>query len=140
MAREGGAAPEATDPGDLADELGRGQRVREALSAVLARSGLPEITIHDLRQSQATIAAALGVRPHVIEANLGLTDISLTMNVIRTSARRRRETPPTVSMRCSGVLPEPCGYILGYTPTDHRRSDGHPVFASRVGSGADTRI
>ena len=81
MAREGGAAPEATDPGDLADELGRGQRVRKALYAVLARSGLPEITFHNLRHSYTTIAAAPGVPPHVIQANLGLTDISLTMNV-----------------------------------------------------------
>jgi integrase len=48
--------------------------------ALLERAGLPDMRIHDLRHSCATLLIAKGVHPRVVMNILGHSQISITMN------------------------------------------------------------
>ena len=48
--------------------------------AALQRAGLPDIRIHDLRHTAASLLVAQGTHPRVIMEILGHSQISLTMN------------------------------------------------------------
>jgi integrase len=54
--------------------------VWEAFKRALTRADLPDIRIHDLRHTAATIMLAEGVNPRVVADLLGHTDVSITLN------------------------------------------------------------
>lgn len=56
------------------------RNVTRAFKIILRANGLPEIRIHDLRHSCATLMLAQGVSPRVVMETLGHSQISLTLN------------------------------------------------------------
>jgi integrase len=48
--------------------------------ALLTAAGLPNIRLHDLRHSCATLLLAQGVNPRVVMETLGHSQVSLTLN------------------------------------------------------------
>lgn len=56
------------------------RNVRRAFGNLLTAAKLPEIRIHDLRHTCATLLLAQGVHPKVVQETLGHSQISLTMD------------------------------------------------------------
>ncbi len=48
--------------------------------SVLKLAGLPNIRFHDLRHTAATLMLQQGVHPKIVQARLGHSDITLTLN------------------------------------------------------------
>lgn len=82
------ARPEAYVFGNLAGEMRspnevgarwtyRVKKAREELGA----DNLPELTIHGLRHTHATLLMSIGEHPKIVQERLGHTDISTTMNI-----------------------------------------------------------
>ena len=70
------------DPGNLA----------RAYKRVLRASGVPEIRLHDLRHTMASLAILRGDSPKVVSERLGHTDVNFTMNTyVKTYGSQRRE-------------------------------------------------
>jgi integrase len=66
--------------GDHGQPLDPDGALRDAFKTVLAKAGLPDIRLHDLRHSAASLLLALNVHPRVVMELLGHSQISLTMN------------------------------------------------------------
>ena len=56
------------------------QRVRSNLKRLLAREGLPELTLHDLRHTCATLLFSRGVHPKFVQELLGHASVALTLD------------------------------------------------------------
>lgn len=69
------------------------RNVTRQFKALLTAAKLPDIRLHDLRHSCATLMLALGVDARTIMQTLGHSQISLTLNTTRTSCPHRRKTP-----------------------------------------------
>jgi integrase len=54
--------------------------LRNAFKTVLEKAGLPDIRLHDLRNSAASLLLALNIHPRVVMELLGHSQISLTMD------------------------------------------------------------
>jgi integrase len=54
--------------------------LRDAFKAALGKAGLPDIRLHDLRHSAASLLLALNIHPRVVMELLGHSQISLTMD------------------------------------------------------------
>ena len=48
---------------------------------LVARSGLPRVTVHDLRHTHATLALQAGVNPKVVSERLGHSSVALTLDI-----------------------------------------------------------
>jgi integrase len=66
--------------GDLGQPLDPDGALRDAFKAALGKAGLPDIRLHDLRHSAASLLMALNIHPRVVMELLGHSQISLTMN------------------------------------------------------------
>ncbi len=66
--------------GDHGQPLDPDGALRDAFKAVLEKAGLPEIRLHDLRHSAASILLALNIHPRIVMELLGHSQISLTMD------------------------------------------------------------
>ncbi|WP_052569438.1 site-specific integrase [Ktedonobacter racemifer] len=55
--------------------------INEMFKRVLAQAGLPDMRLHDLRHSLASILLAMGVHPKVVQEILGHSSITITMNI-----------------------------------------------------------
>jgi integrase len=55
--------------------------VRDQLHKALERAGLPKMRFHDLRHGVASLLAAAGVHPRVIQAYLRHANVAISMNV-----------------------------------------------------------
>jgi len=55
-------------------------RVR-SFKALLKRAGLPDIRVHDLRHSAATLLLSMGIHPKAVQELLGHSSIAVTMDV-----------------------------------------------------------
>ena len=53
--------------------------VRKEFRKLLKNSGLPEVRLHDLRHTCATILMAQGVGPKVVMETLGHSQVNLTL-------------------------------------------------------------
>src|SRR2546425_2392920 len=53
----------------------------DQLKVLLKKAGLPDIRLHDLRHSAATLLLSVGVHPKVVQEILGHSQISITMDV-----------------------------------------------------------
>jgi integrase len=65
------------------DELGRPYhpvRLTRTLHALQRRAGLPEITLHDLRHTSATVALLAGVHPKVVAERHGHASTQITLD------------------------------------------------------------
>jgi integrase len=65
------------------DELGRPYhpvRLTRTLHALQRRAGLPEITLHDLRHTSATVALLAGVHPQVVTERHGHASTQITLD------------------------------------------------------------
>jgi integrase len=56
------------------------RNVTRQFKALLKAAGLPDIRLHDLRHSCATLLLAQGVSPRVVMETLGHSQVSLTLN------------------------------------------------------------
>jgi site-specific recombinase XerD len=56
------------------------RNVTRRFKALLTAAGLPNIRLHDLRHSCATLLLAQGVNPRVVMETLGYSQVSLTLN------------------------------------------------------------
>jgi integrase len=66
--------------GDHGQPLDPDGALRDAFKAVLEKTGLPDIRLHDLRHSAASLLLALNIHPRVVMELLGHSQISLTMD------------------------------------------------------------
>ena len=57
------------------------ERVSKAFRAAVRRSGLPQIHLHDLRHTHATLALAAGVHPKVVSDRLGHATVAITLDI-----------------------------------------------------------
>jgi integrase len=57
------------------------ERVSKAFRAAVKRSGLPQIHLHDLRHTHATLALAAGVHPKVVSDRLGHATVAITLDI-----------------------------------------------------------
>ena len=57
------------------------ERVSKAFSATVKRTGLPQIHLHDLRHTHATLALEAGVHPKVVSERLGHSTVAITMDI-----------------------------------------------------------
>jgi integrase len=55
-------------------------RALELFKRLLKKAGLPDMRLHDLRHSIATILLSMGVHPKVVQELLGHNQISMTMD------------------------------------------------------------
>jgi integrase len=65
------------------DELGgpyHPVRLTRTLHALQRRTGLPEITLHDLRHTSATVALLAGVHPKVVAERHGHASTQITLD------------------------------------------------------------
>jgi integrase len=53
---------------------------RSAFQPLLARTGLPRITLHDLRHTCATLLLAQGVHPKYVQELLGHSTVAMTLD------------------------------------------------------------
>lgn len=56
-------------------------RALELFKRLLKKAGLPDMRLHELRHSIATILLSMGVHPKVVQELLGHNNISMTMDV-----------------------------------------------------------
>ncbi len=66
--------------GDHGQPLDPDGALRDAFKAILGKAGLPDIRLHDLRHSAASLLLALNIHPRVVMELLGHSQISLTMD------------------------------------------------------------
>jgi integrase len=66
--------------GDHGQPLDPDGALRDAFKGILEKAGLPDIRLHDLRHSAASLLLALNIHPRVVMELLGHSQISLTMN------------------------------------------------------------
>ena len=57
------------------------ERVSKAFRAAVKRTGLPQIHLHDLRHTHATLALAAGVHPKVVSDRLGHATVAITLDI-----------------------------------------------------------
>lgn len=55
--------------------------VRRSFQALLARAGLPDIRVHDLRHTAATLLLGRGVHPKMVSEMLGHASIAITLDL-----------------------------------------------------------
>jgi len=65
--------------------------VRVEFQTLCRKAGLPRLRPHDLRHSAATILAALGIHPRVVQDLLGHSKVEMTMNVYTKSLLSERK-------------------------------------------------
>lgn len=58
-----------------------GPRVSKRFKALASRAGLPEIRLHDLRHTHATLALQAGIHPKIVSERLGHCAVSFTLDV-----------------------------------------------------------
>jgi integrase len=66
------------------DEIGRHLTIdvlHHALKAALTAAGLPDVRLHDLRHSHASIMLGLGTHPKVMQSRLGHASFAVTMDL-----------------------------------------------------------
>ncbi len=56
------------------------QNVSQAFENIVRRSGLPQIRLHDLRHTAATVALNVGIHPKVVSERLGHANIGITLD------------------------------------------------------------
>lgn len=56
------------------------QHVTQAFESLLRRAGVPQIRLHDLRHTSATLALAAGIHPKAVSERLGHSTIQLTLD------------------------------------------------------------
>ena len=56
-------------------------RISMAFQQLRRRAGLPQIPLHGLRHTYATLALATGVNPRIVSARLGHATVALTLDV-----------------------------------------------------------
>ena len=56
-------------------------RVSQEFASIVARNGLPRISLHDLRHAHATLMMAIGVHLKVVSERLGHTSIAMTADI-----------------------------------------------------------
>ncbi len=79
------------------NSIGTSMDLRNAtrtFKGVLQKAQLPNIRLHDLRHSCATLMLAQGVSPRVVMETLGHSQVSLTLNTYATSCRSCNAKPP----------------------------------------------
>jgi integrase len=67
----------------FATQIGRpldGGQVNHRFHSALAAAGLPDIRVHDLRHTAATLLLTRGVHPKVVQEMLGHSTITLTLD------------------------------------------------------------
>jgi integrase len=57
------------------------ERVTKAFRAAVKKTGLPQIHLHDLRHTHATLALAAGVHPKVVCDRLGHSTVAITLDI-----------------------------------------------------------
>jgi integrase len=57
-----------------------GGQVKHKFHSALAAAGLPDIRVHDLRHTSATLLLTRGVHPKVVQEMLGYSTITLTLD------------------------------------------------------------
>jgi len=77
---------------DVAGEPLRPATVSRVFGRLVARLGLPKLTVHGLRHSWATAALAQGVHPKVVSEVLGHSSISVTLDVYSHASPAMQET------------------------------------------------
>lgn len=66
---------------NAAGEAWNPRTFRRQLSLIVKHAGLPQLRVHDLRHSCATLLFALGVDPKIIQAILGHANIHITLDL-----------------------------------------------------------
>jgi len=56
------------------------QNVSQAFGNTIRRAGLPQIRLHDLRHTSATLALGAGIHPKVVSERLGHSNITITLD------------------------------------------------------------
>ena len=57
------------------------ERVSKAFRAAVKKTGLPQIHLHDLRHTHATLALEAGVHPKVVSDRLGHATVAITLDI-----------------------------------------------------------
>ena len=57
------------------------ERVSKAFRVAVKKTGLPQIHLHDLRHTHATLALAAGVHPKVVSDRLGHATVAITLDI-----------------------------------------------------------
>lgn len=57
------------------------ERVSKAFRAIVKKTGLTQIHLHDLRHTHATLALAAGVHPKVVSDRLGHATVAITLDI-----------------------------------------------------------
>ena len=71
------------------------ERFTRTFSRESAQAGLPAIRLHDFRHTWATLALSAGEHPKVVQERLGHANVSITLDVYRTSAKGCTVTRPS---------------------------------------------
>ena len=75
------------------------QVVRRAFAQAIAAAKLPEIWLHDLRQTHATLALQAGIHPKVVSERLGHATIAITLDTYSNAIPAMQEEALTVIAR-----------------------------------------
>jgi integrase len=75
------------------------RNVRRSFKALLQAAELPDLRLHDLRHTTATLLLTQGVHPRVVMETLGHSQVSLTLERTRTSCPDFRRKPPSECKR-----------------------------------------
>jgi integrase len=65
---------------NLNGHLQESSSVTAALKVALRRAGLPQIRVHDLRHTTATVLLEAGAHPKLVQDLLGHSTVALTLN------------------------------------------------------------
>ena len=74
-----------TEPGDLVFTTDQGEpihpeRVTRLFKQASKKAGVPQIRLHDLRHTHATLALSAGVHPKIVSERLGHANIGITLD------------------------------------------------------------
>ncbi len=102
---------------DLVFTTGRGEpilprNVDRSFVALVEKSGLPAITLHDLRRTHSTLLAAAGIEANIVSERLGHKNVAITLdiytNVLPEMAERAaRAIDGALALHTDTSLPEP---------------------------------
>jgi integrase len=71
------------------------ERVYEAFKRAIKKHGLPDLPIHGLRHTWATLALEAGIHPKVVSERLGHSNIAITLDMYSHSIPSMHEAAPS---------------------------------------------
>jgi hypothetical protein len=96
------------------------RNVRREFKSLLKSAELPEMRLHDLRHTTATLLLGQGVHPRVVMETLGNSQVSLTLD-------RYSHVPPGLQEEAAKSMDAATGCQIGCQPDEEESEDDQNV-------------